>query len=164
MIYQLNQTFGRGAANRLMEAQRQDVDGAVALLETFYFAFNNRSQEVFHQVWAEAPLIQLNNPLGGIMRGYEPIAALYDGIFTGPARVWVELSNIVCYETDTQVVFAGWEHGEFARDGRGVPLTIRTSRVIQWFGAAVGWRQVHHHGSIDDAALLAAYQHAVRGE
>jgi hypothetical protein len=37
---------------------------------------------------------------------------------------------------------------------------IRTSR---WFKLADGrWRQLHHHGSIEDADLLARYQLAVR--
>jgi phage gp16-like protein len=42
-----------------------------------------------------------------------------------------------------------------------VPLSIRTSRVFA-FQPNHGWRQMHHHGSIDDPAALAAYQDAVR--
>jgi hypothetical protein len=44
-----------------------------------------------------------------------------------------------------------------------VPLAIRTSRFFQYFGPELGWRQVHHHGSIDDAEALDRYQRAVRG-
>ncbi len=61
------------------------------------------------------------------------------------------------------VVFAGRETGEYAREDRVVPLAIRTSRIVQWFGPEIGWRQVHHHGSIDNAEALAVYQGAVRG-
>lgn len=157
-------TLGRHAANRLAAAHRPGIEGARALLETFYFAFNQRDRAVFSQVWADHPLIQLNNPLGGILRSYDEIAALYARILDGPARVWVELSDIVEYAADALVVFAGRESGEFSRAGTVVPLAIRTSRVIQWFGAQAGWRQVHHHGSIDNAEALAAYQRAVRGD
>jgi hypothetical protein len=38
-------------------------------------------------------------------------------------------------------------------------LAIRTSRIfIRSFGA---WKQVHHHGSIENPDLLAKYQAAV---
>jgi hypothetical protein len=62
------------------------------------------------------------------------------------------------------IVFAGRETGEFTRHDQTLPLSIRTSRVAQWFGPEIGWRQVHHHGSIDDPLLLAEYQQAVRGD
>jgi len=80
-------TFGRGAANRLADIRRPGIDGALALLEMFYYAFNQRDLAVFRQVWADHPLIQLNNPLGGMLRGYDQIAALYAQVFDGPARV-----------------------------------------------------------------------------
>lgn len=164
MIIQSKSTCGRLSVNRLAKAREPGIDGARALLETFYYAFNQRDMEVFAKVWAEHELIQLNNPLGGIVRGYEPIAALYGRIFDGSARVWVELSNIVEFETIEMVVFAGREMGEFTLGDRSLALSIRTSRVVQWFGPQLGWRQTHHHGSIDDPQLLRTYQRAVRGE
>jgi hypothetical protein len=132
------------------------------LLESFYYAFNHRNMDVLRLVWAEHDLIQLNNPLGGILRGYEPIAALYGWVFSGSASVWVELSDIVEFQTDATIVFAGREQGEFALNNQTLTLSIRTSRIVQWFGTEVGWRQVHHHGSIDNPRLLEAYQHAVQ--
>jgi hypothetical protein len=42
-----------------------------------------------------------------------------------------------------------------------MPLRIRTTRYFRYENGA--WRQFHHHGSIDDAESLAAYQRAVRG-
>lgn len=134
------------------------------LMESFYFAFNHRNMEVFSAVWANHELIQLNNPLGGILRGYEAIAALYEQVFTGAASVWVELSDIVEFQTENMVVFAGRESGEFTKNNQTLPLSIRTSRVIQWFGPETGWKQVHHHGSIDDPELLHLYQQEVRGD
>ena len=77
--------------------------------------------------------------------------------------MWVEFHDVVEYVDGTSVVFAGRERGEFTRDERTVPLAIRTSRFFQYFGPELGWRQVHHHGSIDDAEALDRYQRAVRG-
>lgn len=163
MIVHAQQSYGRSAHNRLAQATEPGITGARALVESFYYAFNQRDMDVFAEVWAEHELIQLNNPLGGILRGYEPISELYRSIFNGSARVWVELHDIVEFQSDTMVVFAGREKGEFSKGEITLPLAIRTSRIVQWMGDSIGWKQVHHHGSIDDAQLLAEYQRGVRG-
>lgn len=159
----VTRTYGRDATDRRGETRAPGLAGARAALECFYFAFNQRSIEALDAVWARAGLISLDNPLGGILRGLDDIRALYQRIFTGPSRVWVELSDIVEYVGEETVVFAGRERGEFTQGGRTIPLEIRTSRVFQYFGEVVGWRQVHHHGSIDNSEALARYQQAVRG-
>ena len=156
-------THGRDARDRREEAREPTTDGARAALESFYHAFNNRSLDVLDAVWAPGELVSLDNPLGGIVRGLEEIRAIYGRIFGGPARVWVEFHDVVEYVDATSVVFAGRERGEFAREGQTVPLAIRTSRFFQYFGPELGWRQVHHHGSIDDAEALSRYQRSVRG-
>ena len=54
----------------------------------------------------------------------------------------------------------GRERGTY-RDGDAIKdLNIRTTRVFRLIDGR--WRQVHHHGSIEDARLLADYQNAVR--
>jgi hypothetical protein len=164
MIIHTPHSYGRTAANRIYQTNQHSIDGARALLESFYYSFNHCNMDVFSQVLANDELIQLNNPLGGILRGYKPIAELYQRIFTGPASVWVELSDIVEYQSNDMVIFAGREHGEFTKGEISISLSIRTSRVIQWLGSDFGWKQTHHHGSIEDPILLAEYQQAVRGK
>jgi hypothetical protein len=39
-------------------------------------------------------------------------------------------------------------------------LAIRTTRIFRRVDGC--WRQVHHHGSMDDPALLETYQRVVR--
>ena len=163
MIIHSDKKYGRDAQNKIDQIHDQGIAGARALVESFYYAFNQRDMEVFAQVWANHELIQLNNPIGGILRGYEPISKLYRNIFTGQASVWVALDDIVEFQSDAMIVFAGRETGEFTKGGITVPLSIRTSRVVQWLGVDIGWKQIHHHGSIDDTRLLADYQAAVRG-
>jgi len=77
MIIESQHHYGREPVNRIKQTVDPTTDGARALLETFYYAFNRRDIEVFSGVWANEELIQLNNLLGGILRGYAPIAALY---------------------------------------------------------------------------------------
>ncbi len=162
MTRQLDISFGPGSVNRADEALSPGIDGALAALETFYFAFNHRDLDVFARVWTKDPLAQLNNPLGGILRGGDAITALYDRVFHGPAVVTVTFGDVVEYAGDTHVLFAGRESGEYTVDGgSAVPLSIRTSRYFRYEGGR--WCQFHHHGSIDDADALAAYQAAIRG-
>ncbi|MFO7538211.1 MAG: nuclear transport factor 2 family protein [Chloroflexota bacterium] len=164
IMTQSEHCYGRSAQDLRGNTLTPTAMGARAALETFYYAFNQRSLPVFDAVWAPHALIQLNNPLGGVQRGHERIRALYQRIFKGPAQVWVELYDIVEYMGKETAVFAGRERGEFVLDNVTVPLNIRTTRVFHYLRAELGWRQVHHHGSIDDADLLRHYQKAVQGE
>ena len=59
------------------------------------------------------PLILLNNPIEGVMRGKDNIYQLYANIFQSPAKVWVEFHDIVEYIDGNIAVFAGREKGEF---------------------------------------------------
>ncbi|MEN8172742.1 MAG: nuclear transport factor 2 family protein [Chloroflexota bacterium] len=156
--------YGKDAKDLRVTAIEHTPQGARAALESFYYAFNQKSLSVFEAVWAPDPLIQLNNPLGGVQRGYIPIRELYRRIFEGPAHVWVEFSDIVEYLDNNIAVFAGKENGEFSLDDVTVTLAIRTTRIFKYLGKDLGWRQIHHHGSIDDAALLKQYQEAVKGK
>lgn len=156
----LDTTYGRTSQNRLDDVIRPGIEGALALLETFYHAFNHQDLDTFRRVWVADELIRLGNPLGGILEGLEAITGLYHQIFNGPANVWVEFHDIVSYDLGEGVVFSGRERGEFARHGTVVPLDIRTSRVLHYSDGR--WGQVHHHGSITDTAVLDTYRRAVQ--
>ena len=162
-ITSLGEMVVRGTQNRLNETLDPTIEGARAALETFYTAFNGRTLSLFRQVWLNDPLIQLNNPVGGIIRGAEPISALYARIFEGQVHVYVELTDIVEYATPQMVIFAGRERGTYERDGNTFPLDIRTSRIFLYAPDHGGWRQIHHHGSIDQPERLAHYQQIVLG-
>lgn len=101
------------------------------------------------------------NPLGGIKRGWEEIRAVYERLFTGPAEVYVEYYDYTVHETPQMFYATGRERGYFRLNEQEVKLAIRTSRVFRKMEGL--WRQVHHHGSIDDPLLLATYQEAVVG-
>lgn len=162
-IQSLEGTVVRGSRNRLDETNDPSIQGAYAAVETFYHAFNNRSLALFNQIWLPHPLIQLNNPLGGIVRGAQAVEAMYSRIFQGRIRVEVEFYDIILYAAKEHAVFAGRERGTYQAGDQVNGLDIRTTRFFQYVPGQGGWRQVHHHGSIDDAAMLDHYQQAVRG-
>ena len=158
----LDVTLGRAARDLRSEARSPDSSGARASLETFYHAFNKRSLAVLEDVWAPDATVMLSNPVGGVLTGIDAIKELYGRVFDGPARVWVEYHSVTEFIAGGHALFVGRERGEFEVGGQSISLAIRTSRYFRQL-PEIGWRQVHHHGSIDDATLLGAYQAAVRG-
>ncbi|MET7281572.1 nuclear transport factor 2 family protein [Kribbella sp. NPDC005582] len=162
MIELADYQFGLGARNRLAEAAQPGRDGALAALETFYYALNQQDLDVLTAVWTDDELVQLNNPLGGILRSRAAVADLYRKVFAGDLRLQVTFGDAATYWHADSVVFAGRETGSYQHPDRGeVPLTIRTTRIFSYDDGR--WAQAHHHGSIDDPEALATYQHAVRG-
>lgn len=142
------------------ESKKGLADPMRALIE-FYDAFNNRDLDKMSKNWAQTDEIAMDNPLGGIKRGWDEIRAVYERIFTGPAKVYVEFYDYTIYETKEIFYVVGRERGEFRIGDTVVSLAIRTSRIFRLIYEK--WYQVHHHGSIDDPELLARYQSAVKG-
>jgi len=159
----LGETVFSGDHNRLAETLPSTIEGAHAALETFYHALNGHSIDLFRQIWFDDPLIQMDNPVGGIRRGTKTILDLYTHLFEGPIHVRAELHDIVEFASSEMVVFAGRERGTYERDGKAFPLDFRTSRVFVYAPAQGGWRQIHHHGSIDQPESLAHYQQTLLG-
>ncbi len=157
----------RGERNLLDDTAVPSISGARAALETFYHAFNTRSPELLRRIWADDPFVQVVSPVGGVVRGSAAIAAGYERMFSGSARVQTALDDIVAYVTPELVVFAGREHGAYARDSEREAMTelpaIRSICVFRFIATQGGWRQVYHHIALDDAEQLARYQRAVRG-
>jgi hypothetical protein len=157
----LKYEFGRLAENKIREAHDRSTDGAIACLETFYYSFNNKDIDTFRNVWFMDSLIQLNDPLGGTLRGITAIEGLYSKIFEGPLKVWVKFSDIICYRSGDMAVFTGTETGEFINGHELIPLKFITTRVFTYANDDERWCQLHHHGSIDDPCLLKNYRNAV---
>ncbi len=130
-----------------------------AALQQFYAAFNQRDLALMRTNWALDPDIVLCNPLGGVRRGWDEIEPLYARLFTGAAQVQVEFYDYTLHLGAELCYAVGRERGAFRLGTLELPLAIRTSRVFRNYAGA--WRQVHHHGSLEDPELLARYQAAV---
>ena len=128
-------------------------------LSDFYEAFNSRNLVMMSGNWSQTDDTAMDNPLGGIKRGWQEIESVYERIFSGPARVYVEFYDYTMHETGEMFYAVGRERGAFRVGDIVIPLAIRTTRIFKMIDGR--WRQVHHHGSIEDPELLARYQAAV---
>ncbi len=129
-------------------------------LAEFYKAFNERDLALMQQNWDASPEIAMDNPLGGIKRGWDEIRQVYDRIFQGKARVQVEFYDYSLHVFGDLFYVVGRERGTFAVGDQTLPVAIRTTRLFARRGDR--WRQVHHHGSIEDPRLLQSYLDLVR--
>ncbi len=140
------------------EAQ-EDLSSPYQALVQFYRAFNSRNMQLMAENWLQSEEIAMDNPLGGIKRGWGEIQAVYQRIFNGPSEVYVEFFDYTIHQSTEMCYVVGREQGYFHLGSEEINLAIRTSRIFRKLDDC--WRQVHHHGSIDDAQLLAMYQKAV---
>ena len=125
----------------------------------FYKSFNHTDLILMEQNWWHDDQVSMSNPLGSIKRGWNEIREVYNRIFNGPAQVYVEFYDYSIHQTDNMFCAIGKERGYFRRGDLEIELAIRTSRC--YILADDQWRQLHHHGSIDQPELLKAYQQAV---
>lgn len=139
-----------------------DLTEPYQALVQFYCAFNNGDRNVMAENWLQSADIAMDNPLGGIKRGWGEIRQVYEKIFNGPAEVYVEYYDYTIHEAGEIFYAVGRERGYFKLGKEALDLAIRTSRIFKKVGGA--WKQVHHHGSIEDPALLERYQTAVIGK
>ncbi|HEY1751027.1 MAG TPA: nuclear transport factor 2 family protein [Caulobacteraceae bacterium] len=154
-----------GSASRTTETPitGREAPGAVSepvqALSQFYRAFNARDLDLMGENWAQRDSIAMDNPVGGIKRGWPEVRAVYERIFQSPGRVEVEFHDYTLHVIGDVFYAVGRERGTLEAPSARLDLAIRTSRVFERIDGR--WRQVHHHGSMDDPALLKAYQQAV---
>jgi hypothetical protein len=157
----------RGEQNMLTDTAAPGIAGARAALETFYFAFNTRSADLYQQMWADDPLVQLGSPVGGMIRGSASITALSERMLSGSARIQTVVDDIVAYVTPELVVFTERERGTYTHDGGHETMSElpegRSICIFRFIAKQGGWRLVYHQVSLDDADQLAQFQRAVRG-
>jgi len=139
-----------------------DLSSPDQALVQFYHAFNSADLNEMADNWEQSGDIAMDNPLGGIKRGWTEISRVYEKIFNGPAEVYVEYYDYTIHEHGDVFYAVGRERGFFQLGDTRVELAIRTSRIFRRVGNK--WKQTHHHGSIEDAELLASYQSAVVGK
>jgi ketosteroid isomerase-like protein len=137
-----------------------DLSQPQQALAQFYRGFNTRDLKMIDENFADSDEVAIDNPLGGIRRGADQPHLMYQGVFKSPADVHVEFWDYTIHRAGDVFWAVGRERGTY-RDGDVVKsLNIRTTRIFQLMNGR--WRQMHHHGSIEDAKLLGEYQSAVR--
>ena len=142
------------------EARSGRGDALDALID-FYCAFNARDLDGLAANWEQGDAPSMDNPMGGIRRGWEAISEGYMKLFGGSAIVQVTLHDFTSQGGDDWHLFVGREIGTCVTPDKKMDVRFRTTR---WFTRRGGpWRQLHHHGSIEEAGMLAAYQKIVLG-
>jgi ketosteroid isomerase-like protein len=136
-----------------------DLTQPTQALAQFYRAFNRRNLDLIDANFAPTDEVAIDNPVGGIRRGREQPHLMYEKIFKSRADVKVEFWDYTVHLTGEVFLAVGRERGSYLADGLRSDLSIRTSRVFRRYDGK--WRQIHHHGSIDDPNMLAAFQKAV---
>ena len=129
-------------------------------LAEFYKALNSRDIALLEQNWDNSAETVMDNPLGGIKRGWFEIRGVYERLFSTSASYSFEFWDYTLHQNESVFWVIGRERGQLRLETTPLELAIRTTRL---FRRAEGrWRQIHHHGSIDDPDMLARYQAAVR--
>ena len=110
-------------------------------LASFYLAFNTRDLALMESVWLGGEEPSMDNPIGGIRRGWEEIRLGYQKLFSGPAQVHVEFYDYCVHEDGSAAVFVGRERGwwfpakamlECSASDRGRAFD-RIRRLTTWF-------------------------------
>lgn len=140
------------------ESHTEDDTAYNALID-FYKAFNNKDWPLMALNWLHDSTASLANPLGGLRRGWEEISLFYQQLFLNPAQVYVEYYDYTIHRFKTVFLAVGRERGFFRTTDTEVQLHIRTSRTYTL--TSTGWKQLHHHGSIEQPDLLKRYQQTV---
>lgn len=141
------------------ENQEVVISDPLAALFEFYRAFNTQDLDLMSYNWENSDEVSMSNPLGGVKRGWNEIRQVYSNIFHGKAKVYVEFYDYSIHQAGNMFCAVGRERGYFQGDKKKMDIAIRTSRIYRMDGEQ--WRQIHHHGSMDNPKLLAAYQNAV---
>lgn len=141
--------------------QITDLRDPLQALAEFYRALNSRDLVLMEANWDNGNDAAIDNPLGGIKRGWPEIRAVYEGLFHTDGDFRFEFYDYTLHRFQEIFYVVGRERGYLRTRGNNLEMRIRTTRVFRFDGRR--WRQVHHHGSVEDPQLLRAYQTAVLG-
>ena len=137
----------------------EDASHPVSALIDFYKAFNARNADETANNWAKQYAIAMANPIGGIRRNWNAIREGYRKIMQGEARVYVEYHDYKLHSFEDIFYVEGRERGSLTTENSELGIKIRTTRVYKLFDNQ--WKQIHHHGSMDNPELLQRYQQAI---
>ncbi len=137
------------------------LSAPLKVLSEFYEALNSRAIEKMAGNWAQTDEAVMDNPLGGIKRGWEEIRTVYEQLFSSQSQFWFEFYDYSLHFAGEIFYAVGRERGELRTGKTVLNMAIRTTRIFRLMDGR--WQQVHHHGSIEDPDLLDKYQKAVKG-
>jgi hypothetical protein len=127
---------------------------------SFIAALNSGDLDLMQQNWDRTGEIAMDNPFGGIQRGWVESRGVYERLFAARGQYRFEFYDHTVQPHTDVFIAIGRERGRLvASDALGLDLAIRTTGILRCADAL--WRQIHHHGSIENAEMLARYQQVV---
>ena len=94
-----------------------DLSQPRQVLAQFYRAFNTRDLGLMADNWDTSDEAAMDNPLGGLKRGWSEIRPVYERIFGSPARVRVEFHDYTLHGSDAMFCAVGRERGQLVTAG-----------------------------------------------
>jgi len=115
-----------------------DLSRPEQALAQFYRGLNGRDLALLAENWEPSDDAAMDNPLGGIARGWPAIRALYERLFASDGRLSVEFHDYTIHESDSLFYAVGRERGasSAARSGSTWPSAPRASFVAWEAGGA----------------------------
>jgi ketosteroid isomerase-like protein len=96
----------------------RDQREALQALAQFYRALNTRDLELMQQNWTSSSEAAMDNPLGGIKRGWSEIRTTYEKLFASKGAYRFEFYDYTLHETGDLFYVVGRERGELDVTGR----------------------------------------------
>jgi ketosteroid isomerase-like protein len=78
--------------------EKSHLSAPMIALSEFYEALNSRDMRKMAKNWAQTDDAVMDNPVGGIKRGWEEIRAVYERIFNSPGQYWFEFYDYSYHE------------------------------------------------------------------
>ena len=100
-------------------------------LSEFYEALNTRDMQKMASHWAQTDEAVMDNPVGGIKRGWEEIRAVYERVFRSPQPYWFEFYDYSYHEAGEIFYVVGRERGEYRTRDRVLKMATRTTRIFR---------------------------------
>src|ERR671929_995755 len=86
-----------------------DLTQPLAALAQFYRALNTRDLALLQENWEDSPEAAMDNPLGGIRRGWAEIRTVYERPFQNPPTVRFEVWDYTRHATGDVLWVVGRE-------------------------------------------------------
>ena len=78
--------------------QKKLLTPQMRVLSAFYQALNSRDMDLMTRNWAQTDEAVMDNPVGGIKRGWEEIKTVYERIFSSSGPYWFEFYDYSYHE------------------------------------------------------------------
>lgn len=89
----------------------------------------------------------MDNPVGGITRGWDDIQTVYERIFSGAADFWFECHDSSYHDAGEIFYVVGRERGEYRSGDTTLQMAIRTTVPAYRWGVAPGTSPWFHRRS-----------------